>query len=33
MDSTGWGQGLVIGSFEYGNEPSGSTNGREFPDY
>jgi hypothetical protein len=33
LDSSGSGQGLVAGSCEHGNEPSGSIKGGEFLHY
>jgi hypothetical protein len=33
LDSSGSGQGPMVGSFEHSNEPSGSIKGREFPDW
>jgi hypothetical protein len=32
LDSSGSGKGAMVGSCEYGNEPSGSIEGGEFPD-
>jgi len=32
LDSSGSGQGLVVGSCEHGNEPSGSIKGRQILD-
>jgi len=32
MDSSGSGQGPVVGSCEHSNEPLGSIKGREYPD-
>jgi len=32
LDSSGSGQGPMVGSCEHCNEPSGSTEGRDFPD-
>jgi hypothetical protein len=33
MDSSGLGQGPVLGTYEHGNEPSGSIKGRQFLDW